>query len=585
MTHIKALTKYTWNFVDELIKSGLTDFVISPGSRSTPLALTIKERSELKSWIVVDERSAAFFALGIAKESKRPVALLCTSGTAAVNYYPAIVEAFHSRVPLVVLTTDRPHELRDIGAPQAIDQIHLYGRHVKYFHEMALPEASPELISYVRRQASRAFFEADTGNKGPVHLNFPFREPLVPDFTLENLPSHDESSARAYTPVIQGERKLSAEMLTQLKDLLTRKDRGLIVIGPDQDLEDQHLIVEFARAWKLPILADPLSQMRAGIFPKEVVFDGYDAILREAAVREFLKPDFIIRFGAMPVSKMYLFYLQEHGDIPQYVIEAEGGFREPANVNTSFLHVNPALFCEDLLDEVPQKANGWLRLWRQLNAVVYKHIFLTESPQITEGEVVRAVREVIPQESVLFVANSMAIRDVDSFFTNINKPVRFLANRGVNGIDGVTSTALGVATSNKRVTLIVGDLSFYHDLNALLMAKHYDLDVTIVLINNDGGGIFSFLPQAEDPKHFESLFGTPLGLDFEPAVKMYGGFYELLKTESELKDSLRKSYERSGLSVLEVQTDREENARWHRELWAGINQDLLEIVSRNDDLS
>lgn len=577
MSHIKSLTKYTASFVDELVSSGLTDVVISPGSRSTPLALTVREHDGLTDWIVIDERSAAFFALGIAKATDRPVALICTSGTAAANYYPAIIEAYHSRVPLVVLTTDRPHELRDVGAPQAIDQIHMFGNYVKYFHEMALPEASKEMLVYARRQAARAFFEADLGNKGPVHLNFPFREPLVPDFTIEKV-FEAEKGHPSFNPVFEGKRNLPFDAQLQLKQMLTHKKRGVIVCGPDQNILDQERIIRFAKAWNLPILADPLSQLRAGEFSKDVIIDSYDAILREKRVRDYLKPDFIIRFGAMPVSKMYLFYAQENDDVPHFVIEAEGGYREPANVNTSFLHTDPGLFCESLMPGFEVKVDGWIRLWRRMNAKVYKHIFMPESSEITEGEAVRGIREVIPPHTTLFIANSMAIRDVDTFFTNINKPVRMLANRGVNGIDGVTSTALGVAASEGRVTLIIGDLSFYHDLNGLLMAKHFELDVTLVLVNNDGGGIFSFLPQAKDPKHFDALFGTPVGIDFKPAVEMYGGVYELVGTERELKESLQASYKRSGLSVIEVRTDREENAVWHRKIWEQINKDLLAIV-------
>ena len=578
--HINSLTKYTESFVDELVRSGVRDVVISPCSRSTPLALTVKGHKELKDWIIVDERSAAFFALGIAKKTGEPVALVCTSGTAAANYYPAIIEAYHSRVPLLVLTTDRPHELRDVGAPQAIDQIHMFGKHVKYFHEMALPEASEDMISYVRRQAARATFSANSGNKGPVHLNFPFREPLVPDLSLQNK-EQNLANSLSFAPVIEGEKSLPRDVQLELMQFLMNHRRGIIVCGPDQDIEEQEAIIHFAKTWKLPVLADPLSQLRAGEFSKDVIIDSYDAILKDGRVREFLKPDFIIRFGAMPVSKMYLFYVQEHWDIPQFVVEAEEGYREPANVNTTFLYTHPKKLSESLIPRMERKREDWIRLWRRMNAVVYKHIFIPEADSITEGEVVRGVREVIPARTTLFIANSMAIRDVDTFFTNINKSVRMLANRGVNGIDGVTSSALGAATRG-RVTLIIGDLSFYHDMNGLLAAKQYDLDLTVVLVNNGGGGIFSFLPQAEDSKYFDELFGTPLGIDFKPAVEMYAGHYELVKTERELKESLLASYRRKGLSVLEVQTDREENVLWHRKIWQGINEDLSLIVEEGD---
>lgn len=582
MTHTKHVTKYTANFIDELVRNGLTDVVISPGSRSTPLAMMVKERDELKDWIVIDERSAAFFALGIAKQKKRPVALICTSGTAAVNYHPAIVEAFYSREPLIVLTTDRPHELRDIGAPQAIDQTKLYGDHVKWFHEMALPDSSTEMLTYARRQAARAFHQANTGNKGPVHLNFPFREPLVPDFTIENLWENEEGVNEPFISVQDGPKVLSEDSHSHMFKMLSENKRGVIVCGPQQDAQAQEEIIQFAQTWKLPVLADPLSQLRTGTFAKDVVIDSYDAILRDEKVRKKLKPDFILRFGAMPVSKMYLFYVQEHGDVPQFVVEASEGFREPASEATTFLYADPKLLAKELTVDKEREKADWLELWQQMNETVHTHLFTEAEANITEGEAVRAVREAIPENSALFVGNSMPIRDVDTFFTNTNKSVHILANRGVNGIDGVTSSALGASTAAERVTLIIGDLSFYHDLNSLLIAKHYNLDVTIVLVNNDGGGIFSFLPQAENGKHFEELFGTPTGLDFQPAVEMFGSIYERARTEEELKEKLIASYVRKGLSVIEVQTDREENARWHRLLWGRINQDLWRVLTESE---
>lgn len=579
MKHIENLTRYTANFVDELVKCGLTDVVISPGSRSTPLALLMKEHKGLKDWMIIDERSAAFFALGMAKEKNSPVALVCTSGTAAVNYYPAIVEAYHSRVPLIVLTTDRPHELRDVGAPQSIDQIHLYGGHVKSFYEMALPESSEEMLKYVRRQASRAFFETNTGNKGPVHFNFPFREPLVPDFNLENIWGLGEEEP--FQPVIEGERSLKDEELYVLLKPLRESSRGLIVCGPNQTLQEQEQIIRFAKAWNLPVLADPLSQLRAGDFCKDVIIDGYDAILRTKDIRKVLKPDFILRFGAMPVSKMFLFFIKENSDVSQFIVEENGGYREPSNEKTLFLYTDVKNLCTKLTGLAEKKNDEYLRLWHQMNDVVYDGLFKDYTNPVTEGDAVRVVHEVIPDESILFGANSMAIRDVDTFFTRTDKNIKVLANRGVNGIDGVTSTALGAAANGKRVTLIIGDLSFYHDLNGLLTAKHYDLPITIVLVNNDGGGIFSFLPQAKEARHFEELFGTPIGIDFKPAVEMYGGHYELAKSAVELRTFLKNSYQRKGLSVIEVQTNRGENAKWHEALWQKIQSDLRQLLKES----
>lgn len=580
MTHTEDLTRYIANFIDELVKSGVTDVVISPGSRSTPLAMTVVEHPKLKEWIIIDERSAAFFALGIAKQTNRSVALICTSGTAAANYYPAVVEATYSRVPLIVLTADRPHELRDVGAPQAIDQIDLYGDYPKWFHEMALPESSPQMLNYSRSCASKAISTAQMEPAGPVHLNFPLREPLVPDFTLKNLwMSHQETT---HHPVYNGAKRVAEGMLSQILKKVQARKRGVIVCGPQIDSKLAKSLTQLAKTWGLPILADPLSQLRSGAHKKNNIIEGYDAFLRDQSIREILKPDFIIRFGAMPVSKAYLFYVQENDDIPQFVVENNEGYRDPSGINSAFIYANPILFCEDAVKFQPNLPNiegNWLTIWQQMNQITRSYLSAPSQAVITEGEAVRALLEVIPEENQLYVGNSMAIRDVDTFFTTTTKKIKVLANRGANGIDGMVSSALGAAaTTENHVTLLLGDLSFFHDLNGLLTAKHYGINITILLINNNGGGIFSFLPQAKHGKHFEALFGTPIDIEFKKAIEMYNGTYFLAENEESLKTNLKETYNAGGLSVIEVKTDRTKNSHWHQKLWNDIHEKILKKV-------
>lgn len=577
MNHTEILTRYTGNFVDELVASGLREVVISPGSRSTPLAMTMYEHVGIKTWIIIDERSAAYFALGMAKQTGRPVALLCTSGTAAANYYPAIIEAHYGRVPLLILTADRPHELRDIGAPQAIDQVNMYGDYVKWFEEMALPEASPRMLAYSRSKAARAVFIAESGNAGPVHLNFPFREPLIPDFSVED--PWGREKAGSHNPVYNGVKTLPEEQLHHLLSLLNDKQKGVIVCGPQVDPQLGQSVAKLASVFGLPILADPLSQLRSGPHCKEQIIEGYDAIFRNQRIREQLKPDYIIRFGAMPVSKSYLFYVEEHEDALQIIVEPDEGFRDPTGNQTEYIYADPHALCEDLISRSqPIKDNeAWLQIWQMMNQVAKDHLLSETAGALTEGEAVKNLLAVVPQTSTLYVGNSMAVRDVDSFFMNTEKELTVLANRGASGIDGVVSSALGAtAATRERVTLLIGDLSFYHDLNGLLAAKQYELDLTVVLINNNGGGIFSFLPQATEEKYFDVLFGTPLNIDFSQVVSMYGGYYEVVTDEVYLREELTASYERDGLTVIEVQTDRVENVNWHREKWANIEQELLQ---------
>ncbi|WP_090085046.1 2-succinyl-5-enolpyruvyl-6-hydroxy-3-cyclohexene-1-carboxylic-acid synthase [Lentibacillus persicus] len=576
MNHTENLTRYTANFVDELAASGLTDVVISPGSRSTPLAMTIAEHPDLHERIVIDERSAAFFALGMAKKKQHAVAIVCSSGTAAANYFPAVIESYYSRTPLIVLTADRPHELRDTGAPQAIDQIKLYGDYPKWFHEMALPEADDPMLRYARSKASRAVHTANEGNQGPVHLNFPYREPLIPDFSLENL--WGDRSEQSFYTTIEGERRLDEEQLKRLTTMLTSFRKGLIVCGPQTDPDFASAVTELAKLWQIPILADPLSQVRAGEHEKDLVIESYDAILRSETIRKHLKPDFIIRFGAMPVSKPYLFYVKDHNDCAQFVVENVQGYREPAGNITELIYADGAELCRDLATYNMANAFDaeWLKTWKKMNETAKIHLLETDTqPDMTEGEAVRCLAEAVPDESSLYVGNSMSVRDLDTFFLATPKNVQVLANRGANGIDGMISSGLGAAAAGDATTLVLGDLSFFHDMNGLLAAKHYGLNITIVVINNNGGGIFSFLPQVNHEAHFETLFGTPLNIDIGDAVKMYGGTYEQPANEVELTKVLNQSYQHEGLSVIEVKTDRTENLQWHRTKWAQIENALL----------
>ncbi|MCF3943483.1 2-succinyl-5-enolpyruvyl-6-hydroxy-3-cyclohexene-1-carboxylic-acid synthase [Oceanobacillus alkalisoli] len=577
MNYIEILTRYTANFVDEMNENGIQHVVISPGSRSTPLALAFSEHEAIKEWIVIDERSAAFFALGLAKQTKAAVALVCTSGTAAANYYPAIVEAHYSRVPLVVMTADRPHELRDVGAPQAIDQFHLYGNYVKWFQEMALPEVENGMLRYVRQKAARSVYMACEGNPGPVHLNFPFREPLALDFSLEGIWEYDGMTEQATLLPLDGKKQLTEKQLEAFVSRLEGMRNGLIVCGPQADDEQfPEQIVALAQKWQLPVLADPLSGLRSGSHHKTNIIETYDALLKDKAIRDRMKPDFIIRFGAMPVSKAYLFFMKENETTPQFIIENHSGYREPTGNVTEFIFADPSAFCEGLLAfRQPAFSEDWLHDWQAMNEVARNHFLFGREEKITEGEAIRGLREVIPEESTLYVGNSMAVRDVDTFFLSDEKEISILANRGANGIDGMVSSGVGAAAAGKRVTLVLGDLSFFHDMNGLHAAKHYELDITILLINNNGGGIFSFLSQAENPKHFEALFGTPLHLDFAKAAELYEANYFTPETEEELKEVLQVSYEKKGLSIVEVKTDREENVKWHREKWQAIADEIL----------
>lgn len=573
MGHVEALTKYITHFVDQLAFSGVGDVVISPGSRSTPLAMTFAEHSEVNHWVHLDERSAAFFALGMAKQEQRPVALVCTSGTAAANYYPAIVEAFYSRIPLIVLTADRPHELREVGAPQAIDQLNMFGSYAKWHQDLALPEENNH--SYARRQAARAVEEAVTGHAGPVHLNFPLREPLIPDFTLEGAWRSDDPPVPRAQQGIPG---LAEEEYKRLFERLAKMEKGLIVVGPQTDHGLAKAVSRLASRLGIPILADPLSQLRAGEHDKRNIIDGYDALLKAEMVQEHLAPDYILRFGAMPVSKAYLKWIQKYQKgMVHYVVDKHPGYREPAGINTHYIWSDPVKLCEVLSAYMPEDnlETSWLAQWQQMN-LLCKNEMLTEPVEsLNEGHAVVYLSEAIPDGSNLFVGNSMPIRDVDSFFMSTPKRIQIMANRGANGIDGVISTALGVAATGRKTTLLLGDVSFFHDLNGLWIAKSKGISLTIVVINNDGGGIFSYLPQSNHPDHFEELFGTPLGIDIAPAIEMYGGTHVRVSTWEDYKNALAKSSSSDGLNVIEIITSRKDHVLFHKERWKSVEDAVL----------
>ncbi|MEH6956899.1 2-succinyl-5-enolpyruvyl-6-hydroxy-3-cyclohexene-1-carboxylic-acid synthase [Neobacillus drentensis] len=578
MNHQESLTAYIAAVVAELIFSGVTDVVVSPGSRSTPMAMIMAEHPDLKVHIHVDERSAAFFALGIAKSLNRPVAILCTSGTAAANYFPAIVEARYARVPLIVLTADRPHELREVGAPQAIDQIHLYGKHVKWFSEMALPEKSDEIIRYARTVCARAVAIATSAPAGPVHLNFPFREPLIPKLDEELFELNERPNG--YIKVQNGDLTLSDEHFQEIAKRLTKTNKGVIICGNMGDPEFPKAVTQLAEQLNFPIMADPLSQLRSGQHSLENIIETYDTFLRVDDAKSFLKPDVILRFGAMPISKALTIFLKENGSAEQYVIDGGGGWRDPSALSTNMIFCNESLFCEKLLTyTVPNSSSEFLTKWKKINELTKENMnALRDITELSEGKLFYQLAEMVPEGATLFVGNSMPIRDLDSFFLNNNKAIKVMANRGANGIDGTVSTALGAALYSKSIYLVLGDLTFFHDLNGLIVAKLYNIDINILLVNNNGGGIFSFLPQSEHPKNFELLFGTPLDLEFEHAVKMFKGEFTKIEDWDHLESEMKKSTNQTGLKVYELRTNRDNNRDEHREFWSFVSGEITNFV-------
>ncbi|MBI2166362.1 MAG: 2-succinyl-5-enolpyruvyl-6-hydroxy-3-cyclohexene-1-carboxylic-acid synthase [Chloroflexi bacterium] len=569
-------------FVDELARCGLRHACICPGSRSSPLAISLARNAAVKKWVHLDERSAAYFALGMARALREPVALVCTSGTAAANLHPAVAEARNSGVPLLVLTADRPPELWDWGALQTIDQVGLYGSHAKWSVSMPVPEATTPLIAFVRATACRAFATALEPPSGPVHVNFPFREPLEPvsvpsDFSdMAEADAPEEWRGRAdgkpFLHVAIAQAALSKDDAQRLTRELSSLERGVIVCGPQIDPRLPEAVAFLARRLGYPILADPLSQVRCGSHDRTLVIDSYDAFLRDADLAASLAPEVVLRFGAFPAPRPLAGYLARHRHAHQILIG--DGFKDPIHAASEVVLADPVSFCQDLVGHLSGERRGtWVRQWRQVAEAAASALRqeVTGFQPMFEGRVFLELESLLPEDAILFVGNSMPVRDLETFFPSVHKRVRFLANRGANGIDGVVSSALGAdAATGKKVVLVLGDISFYHDMNGLLAAKSHSLDATIIVLNNNGGGIFSFLPQASYPDVFEPYFGTPHGLTFRAAAELYGLGYAKAEDWLQFREAVAQSLAGAGTTIIEVPCDRALNVDLHRRVWHAV---------------
>ena len=576
-------------FIDELARCGLEHVCICPGSRSSPLAIAFARHPGIRTWVHLDERSASFFALGMARATGKPVALVCSSGTASANFFPAVVEARYGSVPLLALTADRPPEMVDWGALQTIDQTRMYGSHVKWSVNMPPPEATTEMMSYTRSVACRAYFSAGSAPAGPIHVDFPFREPLEPVATPSDFPAsvpeqdmaawqgREDGKPFVFSPDYESRPRL--EDIQGLAADLAGTERGLIVCGPQNGSMPAEVVTELA--WKLgyPLLADAMSGLRCGPHDRSLVIDSYDAFIRDDELADSLAPELVIRLGALPVSKPLTQYLEKNKQARHILVDESHDWRDPFRLTSQLFPVSPALFCESLSPvlHVGRSDGEWSRRWRRIAGSSRAALdeALDECGEMFEGKVFSRLAALLPDDSVLFAGNSMPIRDMDSFFPSTDGSIRFMANRGASGIDGVVSSALGVAAvSGKRVVLVIGDISLYHDMNGLLAAKAHGLDATIIVLNNNGGGIFSFLPQADYQDVFETYFGTPHGLTFRAAAEMYGLDYSLADDWETFDRSVQKSLAGSGVTLIEAPGDRERNVALHREVWETVSAEI-----------
>ena len=552
MNHKEALTKQVYTFASELYAYGVREDVISPGSRSTPLAIAFEAHPNIKTWIHPDERSAAFFALGLIKGSERPVAILCTSGTAAANYTPAIAESQISRIPLIVLTSDRPHELRSVGAPQAINQVNMFANYINFQFDMPVADGSQEMLNTINYQMQIASQYLYGPHRGPIHFNLPFREPLTPDLEMtENLKSEHKILPH-YQKNID---------IQDIKNVLKDK-KGLIIVG---DMQHQAVdqILTYATIHDLPILADPLSQLRKFNHPN--VITTYDLLYRSHLN---IDADFIIRVGKPVISKKLNQWLTRTNAFQILVQNNDKIDVFPTPPHISY-EISANDFFRSLVNEPTVNRKDWIERWQSIEAQSRKAITQHISQATDESAFVSTLIQKLTKDDALFVSNSMPIRDVDNLL--FDSEVEVYANRGANGIDGVISTALGMAV-HKKVTLLIGDLAFYHDMNGLLMAKLNDIHINVVILNNDGGGIFSYLPQkTAAEQYFERLFGTPTGLNFEYTAMLYDFSFKRLDN---ITDFSQVSFSNMNSYIYEILTNREDNLEQHQLLYKKLSEIL-----------
>ncbi|WP_375468362.1 2-succinyl-5-enolpyruvyl-6-hydroxy-3-cyclohexene-1-carboxylic-acid synthase [uncultured Nostoc sp.] len=560
-----------WAYIltETLKRLGLTCAIICPGSRSTPLAVVFAQQvPEIEAISILDERSAAFFALGQAQATGRPVVLVCTSGTAGANFYSAVIEASYSRVPLLVLTTDRPPELQDCHSGQTVDQLRLYGNYPNWQTELALPSADLGMLAYLRQMVIHSWERMQTPTKGPVHLNIPFRDPLapVPDGTDLSYLQSQFQPEDFFAGITNNTPFLMPHAPFPIPKEWKECDRGIIIAGvaqPQQPQEYCRAIAQLSQTLKWPVLAEGLSPVRNYAELNPYLISTYDLILRNQQLAKQLAPEMVIQVGEMPTSKE----LRNWIDATQprrWVIDPSDQNLDPLHGRTTHLRLS----VEDIKVEERNLSfsSDYGKKWCDAEAKVRLAVDQTmgKIDEIIESKAAWLISQILPPGTPLFIANSMPVRDVEYFWKPNNLGVRSHFNRGANGIDGTLSTALGIAHRQQSSVMLTGDLALLHDTNGFLIRNKFVGHLTILLINNNGGGIFEMLPIAKFEPPFEEFFGTPQDIDFAQLCATYNVQHEVITSWEQLEQRLNP-LPTKGIRVLELQTNRKHDAKWRQD--------------------
>jgi len=585
MKKISVNKNIIWSsaFVNELAANGVKVACISPGSRNTPLTLAFASDKRIKKYVSIDERSSAFFALGLAKVKNEPIVLVTTSGTATAELYPAIIEAYKQRIPLIVCTADRPPGFLERGANQTINQQNIYANHIRFFKDLGMPKINCEEIRNVRKTARESVYVSLYKNPGPVHLNFPFDKPFEPDAFTNVISKSLYDIAGSKEPIAfkkskrQKEPIFNKKLFDNLSDTLNKTEKGIIIVGPENYRDDfAKKVVRLAEKLNYPILADGVSQLRFNVNSNKNLISNFDAFLRSVKFSAEHKPDIILHFGRTVTSKGLEDYLTKI-KCQKYLINEFGDIFDPTNNTTASFNYLPSLFCEEIINRINKKPvkSEWLNSFKRADKITegIKDKLISNANFPVESRIINEVIDLIPPKSNIMLSNSMPIRDFDYFASGTYKKITVYNNRGASGVDGIISTAMGIAEKSKKNTfLLTGDIAFYYDLNGLLLSKNKSIRLTVILINNNGGGIFRVLPISKYKNVFEKYFLTSHYLNFGKIIKGYGVKYTLIKSWNHFRKSFISAAENKNLQVLEIKTDSAQSFKIREQFWRKVRQ-------------
>jgi 2-succinyl-5-enolpyruvyl-6-hydroxy-3-cyclohexene-1-carboxylate synthase len=579
-------------FVQRLSKLGVKYACISPGSRSTPLTLAFASSNEIKTFPIVDERSSAFFALGLAKKSNTPVAVVTTSGTAVAELYPAIIEAFYQRIPLIICTADRPSFLQNSGANQTINQRDIYQNHIRFSVDAGLPDINK--LNTAIELAEEAVRKSCFTNRGPVHINFPFEKPFEPkNYTDKiDIKKIDKLFKKISFELVAN--KQSKINFNSLSNKLTKEERGLILVGFNRYSNNfSKLLNAFSKKLGYPIYMDGSSQLRMNKNLSENTIENFTSFVRAKDFRKEFDPRIIIQFGAAPTSNILLEFFKS-SKAEKIIINEFGDRNDPSLSTKKIFKFLPDEFCSNLITNAgnfKRNKNSWIDAFRTMNRISseIKKQFIEKASFPFEGRIITELLRSLPNNSDLMISNSLPIRDTDFFASPVDKKINIFTNRGASGIDGINSTALGIKCASREKTfLLIGDLAFFHDLNGLHNSKKFHLPITVILIDNSGGGIFESLPIAHYKEFFKENFQTPLNIDFKPFIEGYGGSFHSVKSWRQFHRKLLSSIGNKTLTVLHLKTNAVNSKIQREKYWAQTAQEvgkyIYEIRNRRDKL-